>query len=348
MKQIKLLAACGAALLLFGCKDDKGPKVPPPHEPTETVGYYILNEGQWGQEGSESMAYYSLEERKLTTGVFSERNGGEKVGDTPSDLKIYGSKMYCTVLEDGVVLVMDAADGKLIERVRVDRPRSLACADGKVFVSSYKGEVVRIDTMTLTVTGTAPVNGEYCEGIAVLDDKIYVANDATKGGYQGGGNTVSVIDIPTFTEVAQIETPVNPTALLAGADGFLYLVTSGDWVTVDAQLHRIDPQKNEIVYTFPDLMASKIATYGDFIYTSHFSYIVFESAVKRVNIKTNEVTTFIADEPVYYGVATNPLSGEIFYLGEGGDVDCYNAAGEKLYTLKGVGQRPNSMAFLLK
>ncbi|WP_294596451.1 hypothetical protein [uncultured Rikenella sp.] len=348
MKNLKLLTALSAALLLFGCKDDKGPKVPPPHEPTETVGYYILNEGTWGVENSASIAYYQLSDKQLTAGYFSQQNGGAHIGGTPSALEIYGSKMYCTVLEDNAVLVMNAADGKLVKTLTVDRPRSLACSGGRVYVSSYKGEVVRIDTLTLTVNGTAPVNGEYCEGIAVLNDKIYVANDATKGGMQGSGNTVSVIDIDAFQEVSQIETPVNPTALLAGSDGFLYLVTSGDWMTVDAQLHRIDPQKNEVVYTFPDLMASKIATYGDYIYTSHFSYIVFESAVKKVNIKTNEVTTFIADEPVYYGVATNPLSGEIFYLGEGGTVDCYNAAGDKLYTLGNVGLRPNSMAFLLR
>lgn len=348
MKKINLFAALSAALLLFGCSKDKGPKVPEPHEPTETVGYYILSEGTWGQAGSASIAWYDLAAEELTPDWYSKQNGGATLGGTPSDLKIYGTKMYCTVLEDDAVLVMNAADGKLVKTLPVTSARSLACDDGKVYVSSYKGEVVRIDTTTLTITGTAAVNGEYCEGIAVLNDKLYVANDATKGGYQGGGNTVSVIDLTTFAETAQIETPVNPTGLLTGTDGYIYLTTSGDWMTVDAQLHRIDPARNEIVYTFPDLMASKMAIFGDYIYTSHFSYIEFESAVKRVNIKTNEVTTFVEDEPIYYGVATNPLSGEIFYLNEGGRIDCYKADGTKLYSIGTVSLRPNSMAFLLK
>lgn len=348
MKKIDILLAASAALLLFGCKKDNGPKVPPPHEPTETVGYYILSEGSWGQAGSAAIAYYNLADRQLTTGYYSKQNDGAHIGGTPSDLKIYGTKMYCTVLEDNAVLVMNASDGKLVKTLTVEKARSLACSDGKVYVSSYKGEVVRIDTTSLTITGTTPVNGEYCEGITVLDDKIYVANDAVKGGMQGQGNTVSVIDISTFAEVAQIQTPLNPTGLLTGADGYIYLTTSGDWVTVDAQLHRIDPAQNKVVYTFPDLMASKMATYGDYIYTSHFSYIVFESAIKKVNIRTNEVSTFLADEPIYYGVAANPLSGDIFYLNEGGNVDCYNAAGTKLYSLENVGLRPNSIAFWLK
>lgn len=349
MKKINLLLAASAALVLFGCKNDNGPKVPPPYEPTETVGYYVLNEGTTGQDNA-TLGYYDVATKAFTPDYFGQQNPGKTLGDLPGDMVIYGTKAYVTLTKGNQVVILNANDGTVKSTLPVEGARSIAVDGGKVYVSSYKGEVVRIDTTTLTITGTAPVNGEYCEGIVVLNGKIYVANDAVKGGTQGGGNTVSVIDIPTFTEVAQITTPVNPVGLAVGGKN-LYLITSGEYdnnwnMVVDAQLHRIDPAQNKVVYTFPGVAASKMAVLGDYIYTTHFSYMTFTGSSHKINMATNAVIDFLAVAPTMsiYGISANPLTEELFVINSGytgpGTVDCYNGDGTLQYQMTNNAQGP--------
>lgn len=351
MKQIKLLAAFGAALLLFGCKDDKGPKVPPPHEPTETVGYYILNEGT-PSGGNATLGYYDVATKQFTPDYFGQQNPGEELGDLPNDMSIYGTMAYVTLNGSGEVVVLGVADGKVRKRLPVEGARSLAVHDGKVYVSSYKGEVVRIDTVTLTVTGRAAVKGRYCEGIAVLNDKIYVANNATaEEGVQTKGNTVSVIDIPTFTEVAQIAVPTNPVGLTVGA-GRLYLTTSAvyddSWTTMleDARLHRIDPEQKKVDYTFPDVTVAGMAVLGDYLYTVHFSWGTYTGSSWKINMATNEAVDFLAEAPdnSVYGIAANPLTKQLFVINSGymgpGTVDVYDPEGRLVYRMTDKAQGP--------
>lgn len=344
MKKINLLLAVLAALLLFGCKKDTGPKVPPPYEPTETVGYYVLNEGTTGQNNA-TLGYYNVATKAFIPDYFGQQNPGKTLGDLPGDMVVYGTKAYVTLTKGNQVVVLNANDGTVKSTLPVEGARSIAVDGGKVYVSSYKGEVVRIDTTTLTVTGTAPVNGEYCEGIVVLKGKIYVANDAVKGGAQGGGNTVSVIDIPTFTEVAQITTPVNPVQLAVGGDN-LYLITSGDWVTVGAQLHQIDPTQNKVVYTFQNVEPTRMAVLGDYIYTIYFDYTTYSGSAKKINMATNAVADFLDASKLtsVYGISANPLTDELFVINSGytgpGTVDCYNADGTLQYQMTDKAQGP--------
>lgn len=350
MKKINLLTALSAALLLFGCKDDKGPKVPLPHEPTETIGYYVLNEGTQSG-GNATLGYYDIATKHFTPDYFGMQNPGDELGDLPNDMTIYGTMAYVTLNGSGEVVVLGAADGKVRKRLAVEGARSLAAHDGKVYVSSYKGEVVRIDTLSLTVTGTAAVNGKYCEGIAVWNDKIYVANNATPEGMQTKGNTVSVIDIPTFTEEAQITTPTNPVGLTVGA-GRLYLTTSAvyddSWTTMleDARLHRIDPKQNRVDYTFPDVTVSSMAVLGDYLYTVHFSWETYTGSSRKINLATDAVADFLAEAPgnSVYGISANPLTEELFVINSGytgpGTVDCYNADGTFQYQMTDRAQGP--------
>ena len=349
MKKINLLWALSAAVLLFSCKKNDGPEVPPPYEPTQTIGYYVLNEGSIGGHNG-TLGYYDVKTRTFTSDYFGQKNPDVELGDLPSDMVVYGSKAYVTSTFGNQVVVLNAWTGVVEKTLEVNGARSLAVDDGKVYVSSYRGEVVRIDTTTLTITGTAAVNGEYCEGIAVLKDKIYVANDAVKGGAQGQGNTVSVIDIATFTEEAQITTPTNPVGLVANGD-YLYLTTSGEYddswnMVVDAQLHRIDPAQKKVVYTFPDVAANKMAVLDDYIYTVHFSYMTFTGSSRKINLSTNAVSDFLSEAPSMsvYNVCTNPMTDEIFIINSGytgtSTIDSYDANGTLKYQMTDQAQGP--------
>ena len=69
------------------------------------------------------------------------------------------------------------------------------------------GEVYKIDTLTLQTVAKVTV-GYQPEEMAVIDDKLYVANS---GGYMvpDYDHTVSVIDLKTFTEERKIDVAVN-------------------------------------------------------------------------------------------------------------------------------------------
>lgn len=346
MKKINLLLALPTALLLFSCTKDNSPK--PPKEPTHTIGYYVLSEGNIGRNNA-TLGYYDVATKAYTPDYFGQQNPGQTLGDLPNDLVIYGTKAYVTLTKGNQVIVLNAANGKVQASLPVSGARSLAVSGGKVYVSSYKGEVVRIDTTTLALTATK-VTGEYCEGIAVLNGKLYVANNAVPGGAQTSGNTVSVIDLPTFTETAQITTPVNPVGLTVGGSN-LYLITSGEYdenwnLKVDAQLHRIDPSQKKIVYTFPGVAASEMAVLGDYLYTLHFSYETFTGSSHKINMGTNAVSDFLPVAPTMsiYGINANPLTKELFVINSDytatGTIDSYNGDGVLQYQMTNKAKGP--------
>lgn len=354
MKKTKfLLPLLCTAILLAGCKHNNGDDDTPPHVPT-TVGMFILSEGSFNGNNS-TMSYCDLSDTSLVVDYFAAQNNGTKLGDTATDLEIYGSKLYTVVNVSNKVIVTDVATGKILSEISMgqadgtDRgPRYVTCGEAKVYVSLWSGEVARIDTTTFAVDYAA-LSGAFCEGIAISGKKLYVANSGNKGDFYGGqGTVVSVVDLASFKETKTITTVANPNRMATAENGDVYFTTWGNYADVDAQLHRIDPAKDIVSYTFPDVAVGKFALCGDYAYTTHFSYITFESSVKKINLKTNSVEIFLADEPIMYDVSADVKTGDIFYLNEGGDVTCYNNLGVEQYKLPKVGLRPNSIAFWVK
>ncbi len=340
-----LLTASLLVLGLTSCNKNSNP-TPPPYEP-QTRGYYILSEGTYGR-GDGKIAYYDLSTSALTANLYPTQNSNASLGDTPIDLKAYGSKLYCTVNNSNKVRVLELATGRELRSIEVESPRYLACKDGKVYVTLYTGKVSRIDTVSLAVDRTITSTGGCCEGLAILDNNLYVANSGRPGdAYGGSGTTVSIINLATFAETGTITTPANPNRLTA-ANGKLYLTTWGDYFMTEAQLHEIDPATRTLTHTFAGLAASRIAIAGDYAYTCNFSYISFEPSVKKVRLSTREVSSWYADpedEPIYYDVAANAEREEVYYFGEGGSLYCFDLNGTEKYTLNDVGLRPNNIAF---
>lgn len=357
MKKInKIWALMGLALIGFTACNDDDPIEEPVYE-DKVAGYYILDEGNWGGPDG-TLSWYELETEELKTDFFATQNPGQTLGDTPNDIKIYGAKMYITAWGEDKVLVLNAADAKLLATIPLSQPHSMVCHEGKVYVSSYDGLVARIDTTSLTITGTAPVTGEICEGIAVYGEKIYVANNATPGGLQGGGNTLSIIGINNFTEEGQLTLSVtNPRQLLAPGDGYLYLITAGNWLDgTPAQLHRIDPNAITIKKTFDTFVATSVTAAGDYLYTSGYDYGLSQAYCKKINLKNDAVTDFGPQTIQYNGIVANSLTGYVYAMTEPGFMPplppsvlyCYDANGTEQYKLPNVGTRGRTVAFLTK
>lgn len=353
MKKINLLLAASATLLLLSCNDNKGSiDIPTP----QTQGFYILGEGSFSSESS-TLYYYDLN-TKAVTDRFTAANPGAILGNTAIDMKIYGSKLYVAVDVSNKVLVLDAASGRILEDIamgetdgRKREPRGVACAAGKVFVSLYSGEVARIDTTSYDVDYTT-YGGlfKYSEGIAAVgDSKLCVANS----GY-GSGNTVTVIDIPSFTVSYDITVRANPNELAVTKDGEVYLATWGDYVSEGPALHKLDLTAKTYT-TVPDVEVQRIAIDGNTLYGTNIVYgVTTNSSLVKVNLKDNSVTLMIeAQEGAFNGVNVNPLNGYLYVMNVAADfmtstVLGFDEKGNALAPLAGVGNAANTVAFFNK
>lgn len=348
MKKINLLLAASAALLLFSCNDKGGGiTIPGP----KTQGFYILGQGSFGSENS-TLYYYDLN-TKTVTDRFTAANPGTVLGNTANDMKAYGSKLYVAVDVSNKVLVLDAASGRILEDIDMGEedgtprePRGIACAAGKVFVSTYSGQVARIDTTSFAVDYT-PYSGsfKYSEGIAEVGERrLVVANSGF-----GSGNTVTVIDIPTFTVAYDITVPVNPNQLAVAGDGAVYLATWTDYATgAPAALHKLDLTAKTYT-TIPNVEVLRIAIHGQKLYGVNTVYGT-EPVSSLVKVNLSDLSSEMMIQPKsgasFYGVNVNSLNGYV-YVADGmtNEVLGFDEKGNALPPITNAGTGVCAVAF---
>ena len=163
--------------------------------------------------------------------------------------KAADGKIYIAVSNSKTIFITDSRL-KLISSLQLDySPRAFA-SDGKdVYVTLYEGYLGRIDNnagqwkLSTTKVGPNP------EGVAIADGKAWVANS---GGYVTDGNgfniynnTVSVVDLSTFSETSTVTVNTNPKDVCA-FDGYIYVSSLGNYYDIPAALQRIDPSSSTV------------------------------------------------------------------------------------------------------
>jgi len=358
--KIKVLLSCILVSLLFSCKkDDKGNVEP---NITTTEGFYVCCEGSWGNNNG-SLFYYNLENRQHYNDIFKDKNG-RGLGDTPVDLKIYGSKMYCVVNTSNTVEVMEATTAVSIKQIPLinedgigRQPRQIAFHNGKAYVCSFDGTVVRIDTTSLAVEASVKC-GRNPDGICVANNKLYVSNSGGLGWPENYDNTVSVIDIESFSEIKRISVVINPGKILADSEGDVYVVSRGNYGDIPYTLQRIDSRTDETVQTFDNINALNFTICNDTAYLYSYDFTSSTSWIKSFDCKTEQIIreSFISDQTVIimpYGINVNPLNGDV-YITEAydtqvtGDVYCFDRQGKQKFKIEDVGFSPNVTLFKYK
>ena len=226
----KVLSACvlvlSIALLATSCrKDDEivgstsQHVIYPDPDLGEIKGFFLLNEGNMGSNKS-TLDYFDYETGIYSKNIFAERNPGvvKELGDVGNDIQIYGNRLYAVINCSHFVEVMDVNTAKHIDIVSIPNCRYIVFKNKYAYVSSYAGPVqidpnarlgyvVKVDTASLKVVDECPV-GYQPEEMVIVGNKLYVANS---GGYRvpNYDNTVSVIDLNTFTEIKKIEVAIN-------------------------------------------------------------------------------------------------------------------------------------------
>lgn len=371
-----LLVALMAMVLLVACREEQFIFVPEEVEVTlpeytSLQGFYLLNEGNMNSNKA-TLDYYNFRTGRYTRNVFAFANPNvpKEMGDVGNDLGIYGSKLYAVINCSNKIDVMDKNSVKKIGQIDIPNCRYIKFYGGYAYVTSYagpvelspeytqRGYVAKIDTATLQVVDKCLV-GFQPDELDIVNGKIYVANS---GGYMVPNyeNTVSVIDIDTFTEDSRIEIAINLQCCKADSHGMLWLSSRGDYYDNQSRLYVYDTRHQRLAKTL-DLRVSNMWLDGDSLYVigAQFSYVTmnYETTYAIINTLTMEQVSskFITDGTdativMPYGIAVNPITKDIYVTDASSYVDagrlyCFSSDGIKKWDVR-TGDIPAHFVFL--
>lgn len=324
-----LLASCRSDIEIF-TPEEVQVYIP---EYTDIKGFYLLNEGNMGSNKS-TLDYYDYTTGIYTRNLYAAANPTvpKELGDVGNDLKIYGSRLYAVINCSNKIEVMTVDGARRIGQIELPNCRYLRFNGRYAYATSYagpvqinpnyeqRGYVAKIDTATLQVVDTCLV-GFQPDELEIAGGKIYVANS---GGYRVPNyeNTVSVIDLATFTQTGTIPVAINLHHLRADRHSQLWVSSRGDYYTVPSKLYCIDLKQDKLVDSL-DVAVSNFWLDGDslYLYSTEWSYVSManETNYGIVNVATRKLVTthFITDGTdaqikVPYGIMVNPLTKDIY------------------------------------
>lgn len=329
-------------------------------ENQKTGKMLVLSEGLFNMNNSR-LSYYNFETKELKTNYFKEKNK-RGLGDTANDMIRYGSKIYIVVNVSSQVEVIDANTGYSVKQIPVfdeddkaRQPRYLTGKYGKVYVTCFDGNLLRIDTVKLEIDGMVKC-GRNPEGLCIANEKIYVANS---GGLDNPNydNTVSVVDLNTFKEIKKIQVADNPYKIFADSEGDVYVSSRGNYSTSQPyRFQRIDSYVDEVIQEFEGLNVLNFTIYNDIAYMYSFDFNSDNNWIKTFDCLTEKVIDekFITDNTKIekpYSIQVNPFDGNIYITNTSdftmnGDVLCFNKDGELQFSIDNIGLNPNKIIFL--
>lgn len=351
-----------AVFVLFSsCDDMKDMPTPTnlPETPGESGQLYLLSEGLFNMNNS-ALCLVDFDKKTIVTDYFTAING-RGLGDTANDLKIYGNQLWVVVNISSQVEVMDMNTGISIRRIaffdqnkKARQPRFITFHGNKAYVCSFDGTVTRIDIPTLAIDGVVTC-GRNPDGITVANGKLYVSNS---GGLDNPNydNSVSVIDLVTFTEIKKITVGMNPFKLETDSQGDVYVVSRGNNADIKACWSRINTHTDEVVQTFENLAAINFCIQNDTAYLYNFDFVKDSYWVKIFDCKTEQLISenFISDGTLMerpFGIYVNPENGNVYITDAHtytvkGDLLCFSRNGKLLYKLESVGLNPNALVYI--
>lgn len=309
-KAVLMITAIGA---LTACSDDDEiPEGGNTTTVTSTLGTYIINTGDYGQNNG-SVQWYDPEEQTVSNDLYAAANG-KGIGDV-QDLCAYGTKVYIACSSSAKIEVVNRKDFKIAQTINLAnsegqaiQPRYLTAAEGNVYFTAYDGTVSKIDTTSLSITSSIEV-GDHPEALTAANGKLYI----NISGY-GQGKTIAVVDIATFSKKKDLEVVLDPyDTCFTGDDGKVYFISCGDFgKTISGTLQCIDPETDAVTTV---IKASKAAIKDGKIYYISADYYSSDPGVIGVyDTDTKENKEFVAYDtfstPQF--IAVDPVSGEVY------------------------------------
>jgi hypothetical protein len=271
IKFIKLINIVFAVVLLFvSCEDDnKGTSIT---SGDYINGLYVMCEGTMGYNNA-TLDFFSLKDSVISKDVFSKVNN-QGLGETANDMISVGNDVFVVVNGSASVMVVDKKTCKLKKMIKVvndanvnRQPRHIIYYNSAVYVSCFDGNIVKISTDDYSIKEVLATGGRNPEGMAEMNGMLYVANSGGLS-YPNYDNTVSVINLSSFSFVKKITVSSNPT-IVKTYNNKIYVLSFGDYSTIPV-ITRIS-ENNEVV----DSISKNITDfdfYEDKMYYLYHSY----------------------------------------------------------------------------
>lgn len=328
----------------------------------------ILNEGSMGMNNSGIACYAPDGSIDFIPDLYELQNG-KSLGDTGQDIIEYDDYLYVAVNGSNYLAKLNEA---CVEQSRVsfvDDPdleagiRYIDAEDGYIYASFYGGVVAKINANSLQVEQKLTGLGGNLEGVAIVNDYLYVANSYTQDGSNYTYHTeVLVIDLRTFQQTETLTVTQNPNKIVE-VDDKVFLI-SWDYTQESYELQLIDPAQGNQVSRIG--YATHVA--GDdgvlYIIDSRIDYSNWpETAANNTyytyNIATEETGLWyltydqadVLDTAVIYSLSIDDETGDIYIATTGhsnnnGDVYRFRADGRFVESFDCGGQNPNSIIFV--
>jgi DNA-binding beta-propeller fold protein YncE len=194
----------------------------------------------------------------------------------------------------------------------------------------------------------------------IVGNKIYVANS---GGYMFPNyeNTLSVIDLATFTEIKRIEVAVNLHRVRADKYGNLWVTSRGDYYDTLSGLFWVNTHTDQVEGKL-DIAVSDFCISGDSLYicSAEWSYISMNDEVTYgiVDVAKKQIVSrnFITDGTdaqiqIPYGIMVNPVTKDIYVTDATnyvypGELYCFDKNGKQKWKPVQTGDIPAHFAIL--
>lgn len=346
MKKHILFLSTYALLLAVGCEKD-----PTPISNTTDGNYaYVLNEGNWGANDSE-ISRLNIDNGTIEANWFSASNG-RGLGDLAQDLVHYGTKLYATIHGSNTIEVVDPATGKSLRRIDMgDRgPRYIAYHEGKIYVTCYDKSVVRIDTTTYAIEAACHLSGMRPEQLCVVGERLYVCNSWEYGTANEAvyDSTLSVIDIPSFTEIAKVGIVIspatqthalNPNRIKANNQGQLVISCGGDYKTRPAQTVICTLTSGTPTFSVYPITATNFDFYGNDMYAYATTYDAHSNPTTLFYCNETPILESYSSTLSYtYSININPDNGDLYICNSpifaNSDVYCFSKEGDKRWQVE--------------
>jgi len=349
---------------------------------SEIIGMYLLNEGNMGSNKS-SLDYLDLSDSNSTThyyrNIYSERNPSTvmSLGDVGNDCQIYGSRLWLVINCSNKVEVARADSAIRIGKVDIPNCRYVSFKDQYAYVSSYVGSVYsgsssplgsvyKVDTLSLQKVDSCAV-GYQPEEMAIIDNKLYVANSGGYQGMTGQGyeSTVSVVDLATMKEIDKIVVAPNLHHVKADKYNQLWVTARGNYMDEESTIWWLVPDANGNMKVggHLDQPVSDLCIVGDslYFYGSQWSEVTMSNTVTYgiINVRTHQIVSNSLSDALEiskirmpYGIIVNPIHRDFYLM----DAKNYVSSGELLHFLPDgtfdwkvkTGDIPAHAAFLFK
>ena len=294
MKTIKLtMLAITALLAVSSCKKEKNPT-----QNTVDVNenMVILNEGEY--EVNNASISFKGANSDVENNKFFEVNSRE-LGATANDIATYQGNIYIILNVSETIEVINEATFESVATISMTgkSPRNIVFENNMAYVSNYNGTVSAINTNDFSIIKDITV-GANPEGLAISNDKLYVANS---GGLESEkDSTISVIDLVSLEEIEKINVGKNLKKILV-YNNSLYITSAtiySNWPEIEtpATLFQYTPSSN-IIDTISLTVECK-----DFMIDNGDAFVYDGSEIKSFNLTSNilgnsvqdlaEITTF--------------------------------------------------------